>query len=113
MAYFAVILYEIRLIRIAYFLNINNNMIISVFNKDASSPSKYSFTETLVQLGRNPSGDASVLVDSHTISRNHLKARLTSSGIQIMDLNSSNLCFTKATEHLEENNNYSPTLGHQ
>lgn len=88
-------------------------MIISVYNKDASNPSKYSFTETLVQLGRNPSGNASVLVDSQTISRNHLKARVSSSGIEIMDLNSSNKYASKATELIGANNNYSRTHGYQ
>lgn len=51
-------------------------MIVKVFNKESEEPEKYSFTDELVHLGRNPSTEASVLIDSQTISRNHLKARL-------------------------------------
>jgi pSer/pThr/pTyr-binding forkhead associated (FHA) protein len=65
-------------------------MIITVFNNDGSQPEKYSFTGHLVHLGRNPSTENSVTINSTTISRNHLKARISKDTIQIMDLNSSN-----------------------
>lgn len=73
-------------------------MIIRVFNKEEEKPERYSFTEAEVCIGRNPSSECSVVVNSSTISRNHLKARLNLEMIQIMDLNSSNDWDIQATE---------------
>ena len=64
-------------------------MIIRVINKD-SEPEKYSFTEDKVIIGRNPSTEAALQLDSETISRKHLVARVHDGIIQIKDLNSSN-----------------------
>jgi len=73
-------------------------MIISVFNTQDSQPEKYSFTDAVVYLGRNPSAHSSVTIDSQTVSRNHLKAQVADGAIQIMDLTSSNLLHKQATE---------------
>jgi hypothetical protein len=37
-------------------------MIVTVFNNDDSKPNKYSFTGSVVHLGRNPSSEESVAV---------------------------------------------------
>ena len=73
-------------------------MIISVFNSDSPQPERYSFTQKLIILGRNPPAECSVTINSQTISRNHLKARVTSDVIQIMDLNSSKSHSKQVTE---------------
>ena len=77
---------------IIYYL-LSNNMIIRVINKD-SEPEKYAFTEEKIIIGRNPSTEASLQLDSETISRKHLAARVRDGVIHIKDLNSSNFCTT-------------------
>jgi len=77
---------------IIYYLLSNNIMIIKVINKD-SEAEKYSFAEKKIVVGRNPSTEASLQLDSETISRKHLAARVRDGVIQIKDLNSSNGSF--------------------
>lgn len=40
-------------------------------------------------VGRNPSEECSVVINSHTISRNHLRVRIRNGGIEVQDLASS------------------------
>ena len=70
-------------------------MIIRVINKE-SEPERYAFTEEKIIIGRNPSGEASLQLDSETISRKHLAVRVRDGAIQIKDLSSSNGSFIGA-----------------
>lgn len=66
-------------------------MIVTVYNDDGSQPNKYSFTDQVVYLGRNPTKEEAVVIDSQTVSRNHLKAKVkqATNKILIRDLDSS------------------------
>ena len=92
-----------------YYL-LSNNMIIKVINKD-SEPERYAFTEDKVIIGRNPSTETSVQLDSETISRKHLAARVRNGVIQIKDLNSSNVKIIQVMDPSLDKSNLNQIFG--
>ena len=64
-------------------------MIVTVVNNKEGETETYSFTQQLVSLGRNPSAEPSLQIESETVSRTHLRVKVVKNSIQIMDLNSS------------------------